>query len=310
MQNFNVNCKYLLLLASVFVNWEVCAVEFELKQKVKSRSSVLVSNNDMDDQGNIIEQEQKKKNRTAYQARLVFKFDPVLGGIKPYAQLGYEWERKKVSQRVTTLSQSYNQSYQEDVNTQFMGIGAKYTFKDVLFADKIKLDFRYDYWLDVDVKRHSLAPDASPLSGSYEGDERKIKIETLYSTPIDSLKLQPWIEYSYFTQNAWQNERQAGDLQVKEKGHEIEARLLFTWLPPSVESLELSIGPEIVAEKASEYEPGEGWISERDDVTLLTFLGVYELEKQNLEFEFWFNHQLTGELDGENNVEFKVDWSF
>ena len=69
-------------------------------------------------------------------------------------------------------------------------------------------------------------------------------------------------------------------------------------------------GPEIVWEKGSEYSADTGWESEIDDVTLLTFLATYEIESVPLEFEFWFNHQLDGELDGENNLEFKVDWVF
>jgi hypothetical protein len=39
-------------------------------------------------------------------------------------------------------------------------------------------------------------------------------------------------------------------------------------------------------------------------------MSAYELEKYDIEFEFWYRRQLDGELKGESNVEFKVDWSF
>lgn len=302
--------KRFILLTCLALSLSSFAVEFELKQKVKSRASVVVSDVDKNGQGIVLNQEDKRKNRKVYQTRFVAKFDPILGGFKPYAQLGYEFERKQVNQYFKEGNQSLNESYNEYVSTTFIGVGLKYTLKGVLMADKIKFDFRYDNWIDVDVERSALAQDASPLKGSFSGYERKIKIESLYSTPIVGFKLQPQIEYGFFKQEAWQNELTPDDLQIKEKGHDLEARLLMTWLPQNIENLELSIGPEIVAERASEYEPGEGWVTETDDVTLLTFLGIYEMEKHNLEFELWLNHQLDGELDGENNLEFKVDWSF
>lgn len=286
------------------------AVEFELKQKVKTRSSVVVSDIAKSDVGNIVKQTDKLKNRKVYQARFVVKFDEILGGFSPYAQLGYEKERKVVDQQVITNSGIANESYNEYVTSEFIGVGLKYKFKDVLYADKIKFDFRFDRWLNVAVERSKLAAQAEPLAGDFTGYERKVKMEAKYSTPIEQLKIQPHIYYTFFKQNSWYNSHDASDIQVKEKGHEVEARLLATWLPESIENLTLSLGPEIIIEHASEYEPGSGWVSESDDVTLLTFLGTYELKNYGLEFELWINHQLDGEVDGENNLEFKVDWNF
>lgn len=285
-------------------------VEFELKQKVKSRASVLVSQIENDNAGNLVEQKDKRKNRKVYQARFVLKFDKIWGGFSPYAQLGYEKERKDVNQYVTTSNGVANESYEEYVTSQFIGVGLKYKFKEVLFAEQLKFDFRFDRWLDIEVERSKLGSDAEPLSGSFEGYEQKIKMEAMYATPRDNLKIQPHLYYAHFKQDAWQNQSKLNDLQVKEKGYDIEARLLVTWLPKKIDDLTLSLGPEIIIEEASEYQPDEGWVSEKDDVTLLTFLGTYELAQYNLEFELWLNHQLDGQLDGENNVEFKMDWRF
>jgi len=305
------NRFFALFISTTFLSpFTTNAVEFELKQKIKTRSSVVVSEVEKDDVGNTIELKDKLKNRKVYQARFVVKFDEILGGFSPYAQLGYEKERKIVDQKVTTNNTVANESYNEYITSEFVGVGLKYKFKDVLFADKIKFDFRFDRWLNIDVERSKLAPQAEPLAGDFTGYERKVKMEAEYSTSFEQLKIQPHIYYAFFKQNSWYNSHDTSDLQVKEKGHEVEARLLATWLPESIENLTLSLGPEIIVEHASEYETGFGWVSENDDVTLLTFLGTYELEKHGLEFELWFNHQLDGEVEGENNLEFKVDWNF
>lgn len=306
----NANTVLASILSALIFATPASGVEFELKQKVKSRSSEPVITLNLDDGGNFVDQEVRLKNRKVYQARFLFKFDPIIWDISPYFQLGYERERIVVEQRYRTSLASFNRSYHEFVSGKFAGFGFKYKFKEALFSESIKLDVRFDRWLSIDVERSQLAPNAEPLSGSFSAYENKIKIEALYASPYEQIKFQPRLEYSFYRQRAWRNDFDINDLQLKEKSHELEARFLITWIPEHIKNLELSLGPEIVIEHASELTPGVGWESERDDVTLLTFLGTYELENYPLEFELWLNHQLDGKLKGENNLEFKFDWSF
>ncbi|WP_108944480.1 hypothetical protein [Shewanella halifaxensis] len=297
--------RYLFLVSALAFSQTASAIDIELKQKVKLRDSVDVRSSSIADDGSLNESV-KKKQRTSYQAKLLFSFDPEFYGLNPYLHLGYEWEDKTVDHTVADLDKSYHEKH---VN-QFIGIGVKYKAKQLLGAEQIKFDWRFERWFDVDVERHHLAPDASDLSGNFDGYEAKFKIEAVYATPWQQWIVEPRIDYSYAFQDDWLDKSGSNEVQVSERGHEVEARLLMTYIVPSALPLTLSLGPEWVYEYGSEKDPVLGWQSENDDVMLATFMATFELPNQGLEFEFWANHQLDGELQGENNFELKMDWKF
>jgi hypothetical protein len=282
----------------------VRAVEFELKQKFKSRDSITV--NRLSDETEL---ESKKKNRITSQTRFVAKFSSGVTGLTPYIQLGYEWEKSDVSQKLTALSNTFDESYDETLITRYIGAGLKYKRNKFLFADKVKFEFRYDYWFDMNVKRTGLGLDAAPLAGDYSGYEAKIKIEAIYLSPIDVIVFQPQVELAYVKVDAWLNELSRQDVQLSVEGKGVEARFLTTWFVNNT-ALKLSLGPEVVYDTEREVKGELNFSSESETVHIATFLAAYELDKYDLEFEFWFKRQLDGELRGENNLEFKVDWSF
>ncbi len=297
--------RYLILAAGLLFSNTASAVDIELKQKVKLRDSINVRSSSFADDGSLT-QSAKKKERTSYQAKLLFSFDPEFYGLNPYFHLGYEWEDKTVDHTSGSLDKSYHEKH---VN-QFIGVGVKYKAKQILGAEQIKFDWRFERWFDVDVERHHLGQDASDLAGNFDGYEAKFKIEAVYATPWQQWIVEPRIDYSYAFQDEWHNDTVADDLQISEREHGVEARLLMTYIVPSALPLTLSLGPEWVYEHKSEQDTDLGWVSENDDVMLATFMATFELPNQGLEFEFWANHQLDGELQGENNFELKMDWKF
>ncbi len=280
------------------------AIEFELKQKFKSRNSVTVSS--ISDE---IELKSKKKNRVTSKTRFITKFSPNISGLTPYIQLGYEWEKSEVKQEVMVLSDVFDKSYDETIITRYVGVGLKYKQKEFLAASRIKFELRYDYWFDMSIIRSGLGVDAEPLAGDYSGYEAKIKVEAVYESAMQQVVFQPQIEFSYAKVDAWLNNHDNEDAQLSVEGSEIEVRLLTTWLVDD-SSLELSLGPEVVYETEREIGGAISLASESETIYLVSFFTAYELESYNLEFEFWFWHQIEGELKGENNLEFKLDWSF
>jgi len=296
--------KFILILTLVLFLHPATAAEFELKQKFKNRDSVTVSS--LSDE---VKLKSKKKNRITSQTRFVAKFSPNVAGLTPYIQLGYEWEKSEVSQQVVTLSDNLEESYDETLITRYLGAGLKYKRRNFLAASKIKFEFRFDYWFDLDVKRSGLGEHADPLAGDYSGYEAKIKVEAVYESSLEEIVFQPQIEFAYAKVDAWLNELDSEDAQLSVEGRGVEARFLTTWLVDDT-ALELSLGPEIVYETEKELEGGFSLASESETIYLAAFLAVYELEKYGLEFEFWYWRQLDGDLKGENNLEFKIDWSF
>ena len=284
------------------------AVEFEIKQKFKQRDSITLRTFS-EEKGEL---SSKRKNRIGSKTRLLAKFSPDIEGLTPYVQLGYEWQKSAVEQNISINDNALdliNESYDETVTTSYLGVGLKYKLKDFLAADKIKFELRYDYWFDVKVDRSGLAEGADKLSGNYTGYEAKLKIEARYASPFESFIFQPQFAYSYENVDAWLNDFDLEDNQFSVTSHELELRFLGTWLLED-SSVELSVGPEIVYGKEREVDGAITLEAESEQITLLTFLGSYEIERYDIDMEFWFWRQVSGELKGENNFEFKINWSF
>lgn len=285
-------------------------VEIIVKQKFKSdygKPYVSYPNTPISHQ---IYKSTKSKDKRSSDSRLVFQFktkQPVIP--KPYFQLGYKWSKSLVSSKLEQANILQDLSYNDYTISSYLGLGSKYKFTNLAASEFVKFDFRYDHFFHYGHNRSANANPLNRISGGSKGNKFKTKIEAYYQAPLENFAIQPQLEYTWESENSWQNKLISGDTTPRTLEKELLARVFTTWKLFN-EQFEISLGPEYTYSKEGERAQQGNWEFESESYYNAAMLGIFESETINAEIEMWARKQMSGNDKGKYLFEFKMAWKF
>ncbi len=294
---------------SVLSSVDANALELEFKQRVKFKQHPGTLTPDFRKNGRLKEYDYRKKERLSSESILIMTGESAIEGLEYALRLGYEYrdENDQRTEYTPHFEFKNSKTRSEFRSDQFIGIGFRHDFGNILGADRVRLNGYYDHYYRRNYTAKPRGNKAKDYSGHGNASELKLQLNAEFSSFRPDIYFTPKVEYRKRRSSKW--------LDTVNKEYEPEAlderyrlSLWVNWLTP-IDGLEIYTGPSYRHENEA-IRDNNIWHWEDGDSQQWDIKLEYEELEPGFEIEFKYSKYYSGLEDGLQQYKFEISYEF